>query len=94
MFQPLFFSFLFDEFSLPPCFHSAFQERVESFMVIANHRKRQSSARYVSGGAFERNVFNLVKGILDVVSRLGLSRIIYLHYAMLYLSIIFNTVNL
>lgn len=67
MFQPLFFSFLFDEFSLPPCFHSAFQERVESFMVIANHRKRQSSARYVSGGAFERNVFNLVKGILDVI---------------------------
>lgn len=67
MFQPFFFSFLFDEFSLPLCFHFAFQERVEGFMAVANHRKQQSSARYVSGGAFERHVFNLVKDSPDVV---------------------------
>lgn len=67
MFQPLFFSFLFDEFSLPPCFHFAFQERVEGFMAVANHRKRRSSAKYVSVGAFESHVFNLVKESLDVV---------------------------
>lgn len=36
-------------------------------MAVANHRKQQSSARYVSGGVFERHVFNLVKDSLDVV---------------------------
>lgn len=90
--------------SFSPFYSMSFLFLLAFIPLFRNASRVSWLSRTIGSDSLARDMFLVVlsrgtcliwlKVFLMLFSRLGLSRIIYLHYAMLYLSIIFNTVNL